>query len=241
LDIRELVVELLWKGGWYKDALDTARETFNTRKDLLGSRHRDNMKSLNMYVKALLYQGRYREADPLIQQAFYEINTFRSWYQPSAYTTEYLTCLDNYAFMLRYKGEFTQAVDRSEQAWTEGKKKLDPENRHTLGCLANLALAYQTCGSYGEALRHSRQALRALESQQTFLGGDDLDTLASRDRYATALYHQGLYVGAEQEIERAWDGRATSLGDTHPDTLSSLQNHAVSSEPRAIPECPRKD
>jgi tetratricopeptide (TPR) repeat protein len=225
LDIRESVIELLWKGGWYRDALVAARDTFNTRKDIFGQRHRDHMKSLNIYIKALLLQGEFQEADDLILQAFQTMTTYRLWYPSSA--IEYLKCLDNYSIMLRYKGEYEEAVEKAEQAYKEAKAKLGAKHRHALKSLLNLALAYQSNGCYDDAVERSQQALDVLEPQQKLFNSDDLDTLASRDCYASTLYHQGFYAEAERQIERALSGRLAALGERHPDTLSSLQNSAA--------------
>jgi tetratricopeptide (TPR) repeat protein len=89
----------------------------------------------------------------------------------------------------------------------------------------NIAISLSQQGKYAEAEAMDWQALQL---QETVLGKDHPDTLASMNNLAESLRQQGKYAEAEAMHRQALQLKETALGKDHPDTLMSMKNLALS-------------
>ena len=64
----------------------------------------------------------------------------------------------------------------------------------------------------------------ALDGQQSKLGHDHVDTLATKNSLAVLYKEQARYVEAEEYFHEAIEGRRLKLGEKHPHTIESMNN-----------------
>jgi tetratricopeptide (TPR) repeat protein len=91
--------------------------------------------------------------------------------------------------------------------------------------LHNLGSCSQMSGQYAEAEGIYRQTLQL---QETVLGKEHPDTLASMMNLASSLYSQGKHAKAEAMQRQTLQLQETVLGKEHPNTLVSIMNLASS-------------
>ncbi|KAH7355493.1 hypothetical protein BKA66DRAFT_475504 [Pyrenochaeta sp. MPI-SDFR-AT-0127] len=108
-----------------------------------------------------------------------------------------LTCLHQYAVMLRHQGLFQEAEALSKRAW---------KSRHSAFIAGNLPQPDQ--------------------SQDDLSKVTHPDILASLDSHSLALYYMGHRKRALKLCSEALKGRRKILGDSHPETLESLDSYS---------------
>ncbi len=134
-----------------------------------------------------------------------------------------LTALNNLAFLLDSKGDYSGAEPLYRRALEGRERVLGRDHPDTLTSVSNLAGLLENKGDYAGAELLYR---RALEGQERVLGKDHPDTLRSVGNLAGLLCSKGDYAGAEPLYRRALEGRERVLGKDHPSTLNSVNNLA---------------
>jgi tetratricopeptide (TPR) repeat protein len=118
----------------------------------------------------------------------------------------------------------TRAIEAGISLLTDAERSLDAEDRFTMTCRHNLAIAYQQAGLRDKAIAlHEKN----LDDRQRVLGLSHTDTLTSRNNLATAYHDAGRYDTAIGLYEKNLHDRAAVLGPGHPDTCASRNNLAV--------------
>ncbi|MEL6556322.1 MAG: tetratricopeptide repeat protein [Cyanobacteria bacterium J06621_11] len=166
----------------------------------------------------LTEQGRYDEAEPLLQQAVEIRQTELGKHHPSTASS-----LNNLALLYVSQGRYDEAEPLLQQAVEIRQTELGNRHLDTASSLFNLALLYKAQGRYVEAEPLYKQAL---EIRQTELGEHHPSTASSLNNLALLYKAQGRYVEAEPLLQQALKILRTELGDRHPSTATSLNNLA---------------
>lgn len=118
----------------------------------------------------------------------------------------------------------TRAIEAGISLLADAEHYLGAEDRFTMTCRHNLAIAYQQGGFQDKAIAlHEKN----LDDRQRNLGVSHTDTLTSRNNLATAYHDAGRYDRAIGLYEKNLRDRSAVLSAGHPDTCASRNNLAV--------------
>ncbi len=117
-----------------------------------------------------------------------------------------------------------RAIKAGISLLADAERYLDAEDRFTMTCRHNLAIAYQQAGVRDKAIAlHEKN----LDDRQQVLGVSHPDTLTSRNNLATAYHDAGRYDLSIGLYESNLRDRVAVLGPRDPDTCASRNNLAV--------------
>lgn len=118
----------------------------------------------------------------------------------------------------------TRAIEAGISLLADAEHHLDAEDRLTMTCRHNLAIAYQQASVRDKAIAlHEKN----LDDREQVLGVSHPDTLTSRNNLATAYHDAGRYKLSIGLYESNLRDRVAVLGPGHPDTCASRNNLAV--------------
>ncbi len=166
-----------------------------------------------------LTQGKYTEAEPLLQRALAIREHLLGTMHPATTLS-----LSNLAALYKNQGKYTEAEPLLQRALAIREQQLGAIHPDTANSLSNLAVLYDHQGKYAEAEPLLQRALTIREQQ---LGAIHPDTANSLSNLAVLYDHQGKYAEAEPLLQRALTIREHLLGTMHPDTANSLNNLAM--------------
>jgi tetratricopeptide (TPR) repeat protein len=163
-------------------------------------------------------QGRYAEAQPLLEKALAMRRKVLGEDHPDTATS-----YNNLAYDLDAQGKYAEAQPLFEKALAINKKALGESHPDTAAFYNNLASNLRAQGKSAEA-----QPLheKALAIRRKALGEDHSDTAASYNSLALDLHAQGMYGEAQPLFEKALAIRRKALGEDHPATALSYNNLA---------------
>ncbi len=205
--------------GHYSEAVDAflqARALADTGRVTLSAAGRIHL--LGGLGRALHYQGRYSEAEPVLSE---DLALSTQLYGPDHPLT--LASLNDFALLLEARGELKEAESLFRRALEVQERTLGPEHRDTLALLNNLAQLLQGQGQLAEAEPLFR---RALEVQERTLGPEHPGTPVKLNNLASLLQARGKLREAEPLSRRALEVSKRILGPEHPYTLTMLNNLA---------------
>ncbi len=174
---------------------------------------------LNGSAGYLLSQGRYRDAEPLLQRALRLSQQALGSEHPSVATS-----LNNLAALYRSQGRYEEAKPLYQQALEMSRHLLGEAHPDVAISLNNLALLYRSQGRYEEAEPLYQQAL---EMRRHLLGEAHPSVATSLNNLAALYESQGRYEEAEPLYQQALEMRRHLLGEAHPDVATSLNNLAL--------------
>jgi serine/threonine protein kinase/tetratricopeptide (TPR) repeat protein len=200
--------------GEYPEAQTHLERALALRKDKLGPRHLDTLRSLNDLATLYLERGRYAEAEPLLRQALEGLRP-----QVDTNHADLLATQQNFAVLLVQRGRTDEAEPLLLQTLEGLRARHGVDHRHTLAATINLAGLYNARGQDEKAAPLYQQVEQAWRAK---LGGDHPDTLNVMTQLASLYEEQGRYKEAEPLFQQVRDVRRAKLGDGHPDTLHSI-------------------
>ena len=204
------------RAGTIDGAEPLYRETLDLRSQVLGTKHRDTLTSMNNLAFVLDKLRRYGEAEPLYRETLDVRREVLGTKNPDT-----LTSTNNLAFVLDEQGRYGEAEPLYREALDLRREVLGPKNPDTLTSMNNLASMLQRQGRYGEAEPLYRESL---DLRRQVLGLNHRDTIGSVNNLATVLVRLGRYGEAEPMFREALDLNRQVLGPKHPNTLVSISN-----------------
>ncbi len=174
---------------------------------------------LNGSAGYLLSQGRYRDAEPLLQRALRLSKEALGNEHPSVATS-----LNNLAALYESQGRYEEAEPLYQQALEMSRHLLGEAHPSVATSLNNLAGLYESQGRYEEAEPLYQQAL---EMRRHLLGEAHPSVAASLNNLAALYESQGRYEEAEPLYQQALEMRRHLLGEAHPSVATSLNNLAL--------------
>jgi tetratricopeptide (TPR) repeat protein len=170
---------------------------------------------------SLLYykQGRYLEAEPLLQKSLILKQNFLGLDH-----TDVSTSLNNLATLYQSQGRYNEAEQIYLRSLEIRERQLGAEHPVVASSLNNLATLYRSQGRHNEA---EPLYVRSLEIWKRQLGPQHLNVAQSLNNLAGFYRSQGRYSEAEPLYLRSLEIRERHLGIDHPDTAQSLNNLAL--------------
>jgi tetratricopeptide (TPR) repeat protein len=178
----------------------------------------DLAKSLDRLGCLYQEQGRYGEAEPLLQKALKLHRRLAGDDHPDVATS-----LNNLARLYKSQGRYNEAEPLYEQSLEIRKHQLGADHPAVATSLNNLAELYNSQGRYNEAEPLYEQSLEIMERQ---LGADHPAIAISLNNLAGLYKSQGRYSEAESLYMRSLGIREQQLGADHPAVAISLNNLA---------------
>ena len=173
---------------------------------------------LNAQGVELLDAGRYREAEPLFQEAL----TIRRE-QLGGSHPNVATSLNSLASLYQAQGRYGEAEPLFQETLVIFREQLGDRHPDVASSLNNLALLYYDQGRYGEAEPLFREALVIVREQ---LGDRHPDVASSLNNLSLLYQDQGRFGEAEPLFQESLDIFREQLGDRHPLVATGLNNLA---------------
>ncbi len=166
---------------------------------------------------AASYQGKYAEAEPLLQRALVIREEQLGTEHPDTASS-----LNNLAVLYFKQGKYAEAESLYQQALAIREERLGAQHPDTAQSLNNLAVLYKNQGKYEQAEPLYQRSLAIWEER----GTSHPDTAMSLSNLALLYINQGKYEQAEPLFKRALAIWEEQLGLSHPDTATCLDNLA---------------
>jgi tetratricopeptide (TPR) repeat protein len=163
-------------------------------------------------------QGRYAEAEPLLQKALELRSVLLGADHPDVAES-----INDLATLYYAQGRYVEVEPLLVRSLSTLEKQLDKDHPNVATSLNNLAGLYRAQGRYSEAEPLYVRSLSIFEKQ---LGQDHPNVAASLNNLALLYCAQGRYSEAELLHVRSLSIREQQLGKDHPDVASSLNNLA---------------
>ncbi len=173
---------------------------------------------LNQTGFYLRERGRYKEAEPLCEQA---VAIREGMLGPEH--IDVATSLNGLANVYSDQGRYVEAQARYERALAIREGALGPDHPEVALSLNGLANVYWYQGRHADAKPLLEGALAIRERA---LGPDHLDVAVTLNGLANVYWYQGRYAEAQSLYERALAIRERTLGPDHPDVAVSVNNLA---------------
>jgi tetratricopeptide (TPR) repeat protein len=174
--------------------------------------------SLDRLGRLYLAQGRYGEAEPLLQKALRLRCRLLDKEHPDVAAS-----LNNLAGLYKSQGRYPEAEPLFQRSLNILEQQLGENHPDVASSLNNLAILYQSQGRYPEA---EPLFLQSLSIRKRQLGENHPDVANSLNNLADLYYSQGRYSEAEPLFQRSLTIREQQLGENHPDVAIGLNNLA---------------
>jgi tetratricopeptide (TPR) repeat protein len=174
--------------------------------------------SLNRLGNLYQSQGRYGEAEPLLEKALELRRSLLGEKHP-----DFATSLNDLAALYRDQGRYVEAEPLYVQSLSIMEQQLDADHPDVATCLNNLAELYRNQGRYAEA---EPLYVRSLSIHEQQLGSYHPNVATSLNNLAVLYDTQGRYAEAEPLYVRSLSIREQQLEKNHPNVASSLNNLA---------------
>jgi tetratricopeptide (TPR) repeat protein len=174
---------------------------------------------LKRQASALRDNGRYREAQPLLEELLAIHRQALGEEHPHT-----ASGYNNLALNLYDLDKYGEAEKYDSKALAIFRKMLGENHPDTITCYHNLANDRNAQGKYKEADEDLR---KALAGHRKVLGEEHRLTAASYSNLAGNLADQDQYQEAEKFDRKALAIRRKIRGEQHPDTATSLYNLAI--------------
>ena len=209
----------LHRDGRYAEGRHALEEVMEIRKQELGIRHPDTLRSMNGLASVLRRQGKYKAAERMSLQALEERKTLLGFEHPDT-----LFSMNSSAIVMQEQGKFDVAEQMIRQALEIRKRILGVEHRDSLFSMNSLAIVLRKLGKYEVA---EDMVQKALKGRTKMLGIAHPETLSSMSHLSVILRLQRKYEAAEEMCRQVLERRENTLGVEHPDTMISMSALAV--------------
>ncbi len=206
--------------GEFEPAIRQHERALALRRQVLGSDHRDALKSASDLAVVYQAAGRLADALPLFEEALARRRSRLGLEHPDS-----LVSLSDLALAYQEAGRPADALPLHEQAVRGLRVKLGPDAPDTLQAMNYLGLAYQEAGRLAEALPLFEEAL---VRRRATLGSDHPNALQAMNSLALAYRAIGRSADALAIQEELFERCKGRLGPDHPHTLTAMNNLANS-------------
>jgi tetratricopeptide (TPR) repeat protein len=212
-------LEALAEVGAQRDLRDLTSQFEGYLSNLKASDSPELADSLELLSLLYFKQGRYLEAEPLLQKVL----VLRQQLFGSDHS-DFATGLHNLAELYRLEGRYSEAEPLYLRSLEIMKQRLDTEHPDIDTCLNNLAILYCNQGRYSEA---ETIFAKSLEIKEQRLDPDHLEIARSLTNLAEIYRSQGRYSEAEPLYLRSLEIMKRRLDMDHPETAITLNNLAL--------------
>ncbi|CAE7342584.1 nphp3, partial [Symbiodinium microadriaticum] len=189
-----------------EEAEDLGRRALLGGEKEFGQVHPETLTYVNTLAKVLQAQNKVDEAETL-QERMMQDST--------------LTSLSQLGSLLHERGKLSEAETLHRRVLRE-RRKLDPNHTETLNSACALASVLRDQGDMAESEDLYREALEGYEKLDRFSA--NIATTATT--LASLLDSQGKHEEAEDLLRQVLEGREETLGESHLQTLRTVQHLA---------------
>ncbi|KAK4667508.1 NB-ARC domain and tetratricopeptide repeat-containing NOD-like receptor [Podospora pseudopauciseta] len=232
------VSDYLYDRGRWGEREPVDLRAYEYRRELLGDKHPDTIRSMAELATTYHAQGRYKEAEKisvevlaLRRDVLGDKHPDTIWSMAELATTYHAQGRYKEAekisvevLALRRDGRYKEAEKNYMEVLALRRDVLGDKHPDTIWSMASLATTYHAQGRYEEA---EKIKVEVLVLQRDVLGDKHPDTIRSMASLATTYHAQGRYEEAEKISVEVLVLQRDVLGDKHPDTIRSMAELAT--------------
>ncbi|KAF5258408.1 hypothetical protein FOXYS1_11026 [Fusarium oxysporum] len=218
-DLLQRASYFLYDRGRWREREPVDNRAWDLRREVLGEKHPDTIRSMASLAATYHAQGRYDE-DEEISVKVLELRR-RVLGEKHPDTIESMADL---AATYNAQGRYDEAERLKDEALELRQEVLGEKHPDTIRSMADLATTYHAQGRYDKAEGIYQEVL---ELRREVLGEKHPDTIRSMADLAATYHAQGRYDEAEKLHDEALELRREVLGEKHPDTIRSMASLAA--------------
>jgi CHAT domain-containing protein/Flp pilus assembly protein TadD len=206
------------KAGDYAEATELAEEALKIARIIFNKQDKRYLISITNLGNLYHEQGRYRDAEPLLGEAF-ELSRITVGRHPDA-----LRAMSLLGALYTSEGLYSKAEPLLLEALKAQRELLGASDEDIISTLNRLGTMYFQTGRAREAEPRFRELVQIMSKA---LGPEDKSTLVVLSNLAQTYHLLGRYgeaVSISRDVLRA---RRATLGFRHPDTIAELNNLAT--------------
>ncbi len=201
--------------GEWSVAEQHASKALELRRNLLGEKHPDTLRSMNLAGRLFRRLGRYVEAETLLTEM---VESAKRMLQPDA---ELMTMgMNNLAVLYGELGRINDAFDVNSEVLAIRRRTLGPEHPETLTSMNNEAYYHAQAGRTQDAVRGYEEVL---EIRRRVLGEGHPHTLITMGNLAGRYAYLKRYGEAEALLRSQLELVRRVEGDRHPGVVDALR------------------
>ncbi|KAM7208983.1 hypothetical protein V8F06_014912, partial [Rhypophila decipiens] len=209
----------LYDRGRWREREPVNQRAYELRRNGLGEKHPDTIRSMADLATTYHAQGRYAEAETMYirvlelrREVLGEKHPDTIWSMASLTATYHA------------QGRYAENEEISIKVLELRREVLGEKHPDTIRSMADLAATYHQQGRYAE---DEQISIKVLELRRDVLGEKHPDTIWSMAPLATTYHAQGRYAEAEPMYIKVLELRREVLGEKHPDTIRSMASLAT--------------
>ncbi|KAH7459886.1 hypothetical protein FOMA001_g19863 [Fusarium oxysporum f. sp. matthiolae] len=206
----------LYDRGRWKEKEPVDRRALDLRREVLGEKHADTIRSMASLAATYHEQGRYNEAEPMKVKALRFRREVLGEKHPDT-----MKSMADLADTYHAQGRYNEAEPIFIKVLELRQEVLRERHPDTIRSMADLAAMYHTQGRYNKAERLMDEALNL---RREVLGEKHPDTIRSMAHLASTYHTQGRYDEDEEIVVKVLELQREVLGGEHPDTIRSMAN-----------------
>ncbi|KAM0347007.1 hypothetical protein ACHAP4_011526 [Fusarium culmorum] len=209
----------LYDRGRWKEKEPVDKRALNLRREVLGEKHADTIRSMADLATTYHEQGRYNKAEPMKVEALQFRREVLGEKHPDT-----MKSMADLADTYYSQGRYNEAEEITVKVLDLRRELLGEKHPDTISSMRDLATTYNTQGRYNEA---EDITVKVLDLRREVLGEKHPDTISSMADLATTYHAQSRYNEAEKLKDEVLALRRQVLGEKHPDTIRSMAELAV--------------
>jgi eukaryotic-like serine/threonine-protein kinase len=217
--IRDTIGQTYVDLGLYAEARTQLERALELRRQVLGDKSPDTLKTMDRLGRTIYLQGKYPEAETLLGRTLEIQRRVLGPEHPD--TLRSMNLLGTVYFS---QSKYRQAEELQGQTLDMSRRVLGPEHPDTLKSMNNLAVDYLEEAKYPQA-----EALfgQTLEIKRRVLGPEHPDTVRTSENLASIYSLEGEYHQAEALYNQDLEIQRRVLGPEHPSTLMLVMCLAI--------------
>jgi eukaryotic-like serine/threonine-protein kinase len=216
--IRDTIGQTYTDLGLYPEAQTQLKRALDLRRQVLGAKNPETLKTMERVGYLAYLQGNYPEAETVLGNTLEMLRQVSGPEHPDT-----LKSMADLAIVYREQGKYAQAEALSSQTLEIRRRVLGLEHPDTLKSMNNLASVYISEDKYEQAEALDSQTL---EIRRRLLGPEHPATLQSMVNLSIAYFADGEFARAEALDTQVVEIQRRVLGSEHPGTLASMHSLA---------------
>ncbi|KAK0735992.1 hypothetical protein B0T21DRAFT_348114 [Apiosordaria backusii] len=213
------VSDYLYDRGRWREKEPVDLRAYEYRRELLGDKHPDTIRSMADLAATYHAQGRYDEDEKISVEVLALRRDVLGDKHPDT-----IGSMASLATTYHDQGRYDEDEKISVEVLALRRDVLGDKHPDTIWSMADLAATYHAQGRYEE---DEKISVEVLALRRDVLGDKHPDTIWSMADLAATYHAQGRYKEAEKNYVEVLALRRDVLGDKHPDTIWSMADLAA--------------
>ncbi|RYP02565.1 hypothetical protein DL765_010728 [Monosporascus sp. GIB2] len=213
------VSDYLYDRGRWREKEPVDERAYELRREVLGEKHPDTIRSMANLAVTYNMQGRYDKAEPIKIETLELRREVLGEKHPDT-----IRSMADLAATYHAQGRYDKDDEISTKVLKLRREVLGEKHPDTIRSMADLAPTYHAQGRYDKA---EPMKIEALEVRREVLGEKHPDTIRSMASLAATYHAQGRYDEDDEISTKVLELRQDILGQQHPDTLQAMHDLAI--------------